>query len=582
MRLSRNLPRRLFAIALLAAPLAGAHAATFSVGATSDAACSHHSLAAAISAADLNGSGMDTIRVATNMVHAGIAVAILDQSVTIAGGYANCADTSAAGRTVLTGSVTLDHPVLRAGGSDGVNFLVLENLDLVGAQDSTLGGALRLTGNQYVTAGNTRLRGGHAERGGAVYIDAFSEGAIDLRLDEGSSIENNVATYAGGGIYCRGNATVVLDDAFLTGNIAEHHGAIAVESGSGGGAALYDGCHLRQNTGVAGSNVAEQDGGAYYLRNDARLTLLGDGTHAALLNGNTAENGGAIAVEDVLGEPPSVVDVRNARINDNTANFQGGAIALLLGGELEMRRTLRGAACHSAVYCSDLSFNAAPGGRAGTLFVGHDATAVISGTWIEGSVGYVGSVLWLQSNGTAVFDSSVIRGASGAVAMFQLSNPMDSRLDIGWSTITGNIFANEVSDRIVSANGGAGASAEINLYGLVLGQHVRNAISSVDSGVIVHSDCIARDPYMQPIVGTRELQLDAPYGLAPNGRLAGGDALPADYCDASLAPRLYGDIDGDTEVDDAASGNVHGIHDLGADEYQVADLIFADGFEAGA
>lgn len=578
MPLVPTLSLRLLAAALTLAPLAGAHAATFTVGAASDGACTHHSLGSAIAAAGLNGPGMDTIRVATNMVHASIAVAILDQSVTIAGGYANCADTGSSGRTVLSGSATFDHPLLRTGGTDAINFLVLENLDLVGAQDSALGGALRLAGNQFVTLGNTRLRGGHAERGGAVYIDAYAEGAVDLRLDDGSSIEDNVATYAGGGIYCRGSASIVLDDAFMTGNTAEHHGGIAVESGSGGGAALYDGCRLRQDGGLASGNIAEQDGGAYYLRNDATLTVVGNATYAATLIGNTAENGGAIAVEDALGEPPSVVDIRDARINDNSAGFQGGAIALLYGGELEMRRTLRGAACHDATYCSDLSFNEAPGGRAGTIFVGQAATAAISGTWIEGSVGYVGAVLWLQGTGNAVFDSVVVEGASGAVALFQASNLAGGSMSVAWSTVTGNLFDNEANDRILSATG----TGDVYLHGLVLGQHLRHAFSA-DPGIAVRSDCVARDPYMLPLgdgaAFTRQVELAAPYGLAPNGRLADGDALPADYCDTSLAPRLHGDIDGNPAAYDAAAGNVFGIHDLGADEYEVVDLIFADGFE---
>ena len=569
---------RLLAAVLVFAPLASAHAATFSVGATTDAACTHHSLASAVAAAGANGPAMDTIRVAGNLAHVEIALAVLDQSLTLAGGYANCVDTGATGRTVLSGSATLDHPVLRTGGTEGVNFLVLENLDLVGAQDSRFGGSLRLAGNQYVTLRNTRLRGGHAERGGAVYIDAYASGAIDLFLEDGSRIEDNVATYAGGGIYCRGSASVTLDDAILTANVAEHHGEVAVESGSGGGAALYDGCRLRQNGGSTSGNVAEQDGGAYYLRNDAELALIGNGTHAAQLIGNSAENGGAIAVEDASGQPSSTVDIRNARINGNTAGYQGGAIALLSGGELEMRRTLRGVACHSPVYCSDLSFNEAPSSRAGTIFVGHDATAAISGTWIEGSVGYVGSVAWLQGNGVAVFDSDVIREASGAVALFQVSNLAEGSLDLAWSTITGNTFANEAADRIISASG----TGDIRLYGLVLGQHLLHALSH-DPGIVVRSDCVARDPYMLPLGEgaefTRQLELEAPYGLAVDGRLAGGDALPADYCDASLAPRLRGDIDGDSEVHDAATGNVFGIHDLGADEYQAVDLIFADGFE---
>ena len=573
-----TLPYHLFAAVLLFAPLARVHAATYTVGAATDGTCSHHSLAAAIASTGANGPGMDTIRVAGNMSHANLALAILDQSLTIAGGYANCADTSASGRTVLAGSPTLDHPTLRAAGTAAVNFLVLENLDIAGAQDSTFGGGLRLAGNQFVTLRNTRLRNGHAERGGGVYIDAYDEGAIDLYLKDGSVIENNVATYAGGGIYCRGSASVNLDEAFLSGNLAEHNGAVAVESGSGGGAALYDGCHLRQETGSTSGNIAEQDGGAYYLRNGAELDLVGDATYSALLHDNIAENGGAIAVEDAPGEPSSVVDIRDARINRNTANFQGGAIALLYGGELAMRRTLRGEACHTVLQCSDLSFNDASSGRAGAIFVGQNAMATLSGTWIEGNIGYIGSVLWLQGNGNAVFDSDMIVDNTGAVALFQGSNLANGNLTVAWSTIAGNVFDNELGDHIVSASG----TGHVYLYGLVLGQHLLHP-HSLQPGIILRSDCVARDPYMLPLgTGadfTRQVELAAPYGLDPNGRLVNGDALPADYCDTSLAPRLHGDIDGDAATSDAAAANVFGIHDLGADEYQVGDLIFADGFE---
>ncbi|HEX7770172.1 MAG TPA: hypothetical protein VF422_09095 [Dokdonella sp.] len=574
-----SLSTPLLATALLFASAGGVRAATFTVGGAADAACSHHSLAAAIAAAAANGPGMDTIRVAQNMTHANLALAIVDQSLTVVGGYINCADGSASGRTVLSGSPTLPQPTLRASGTAQVNFLVLENLDIVGAQTATLGGGLRLLGNQFVTLRNTRLRDGRAERGGGVYVDAYDEGAIDLFLDEDSRIENNVATHAGGGIHCRGSAAVTLDAAFLTGNLAEHHGEVSVESGSGGGAALYDGCRLRQATGVANGNVAEQDGGAYYLRNGAELVLVGDAGASALLYDNLAENGGAIAVEDDAGQPASEVDIRDARINGNAAGFQGGAIALLRGGELSMRRVLRGAACHTTLQCSDLSFNDAASGRAGAIFVGQDASATISGTWIEGNIGYVGSVLWLQGNGIAVFDSDMIVDNSGAVALFQASNLLAGHLAIGWSTITGNLFDNELADQLVSATG----SGTIDLYGLVLGQHLLHATND-PAGIVVRSDCVARDPFMLPLgTGanfTRQVELAAPYGLDAFGRIADGHALPADFCDTSLAPRLHGDIDGDAAASDAAAANVYGIHDLGADEYQVEDLIFADGFEA--
>ncbi len=599
-------PHRLLLPLALMMAAGPASADTFRVGAGGDPNCSHTTLFAALVAAAGNGAGVDTIRIANTQAYAGVLLAVSGHSLRIEGGYASCGAGSASGRTVLTGGTGTGTAISTAG--TGAHTLELVNLEIAnsptGGSASRLGGGLRITGNYQVTLRNTLIRNNTAARGGGVYIDAVPGTRLTLALPA-SSISDNDATISGGGIYCTGPAVIdwQAGAGAVFGNSTTSSGTDPDESGSGGGAALYDGCSMTQRGGPGLThlfgNTAVQYGGGYYLRNQARLHLIGSGQHPARIAGNsttlttgaTPGAGGGIAIRDPAGTgASSQALVEDSAIEDNRA-WQGSGVALLGGGGFTMRRTLAGAACHDPRYCSSLSFNGVPGieqsARAGAVWAQNGAEVEIAGTYIEGNGALIGSALWTNGTARTVLDSVVLSGNHGAPALIEARDITGvGSIALAWSTVYGNSYAASApSRRILSANRSPSADA-IRIYGSLLAEPL---LFGVD-GVALRSDCVLRDPAMAPLGTTssvtRQGTLAAPYGLAAPAsgdfHRASGSAAPVDWCDVGLGPRLHGDIAGSTAVFDAVAANRFGIHDLGAHEFRDGDLIFAHGFQSPA
>jgi len=586
---------------LMAATPSRSAAAEFRVGAVGDAACTHTSLLAALFAAVLNGAGLDTIKIANNQTYTGVNLAVSGHSVRFEGGYATCASATPSGRTILSGSTGLSTAISTSG--SGGHVLELVNIEIAnspsGGSASRLGGGLRVTGDYEVVLRNTRIRNNVAARGGGIYV--YADLGTRLILDTPlNAIFANVASISGGGLYCDGPAQIELRGgaAAVYQNSAQNNGTDPDEGGTGGGITLLDGCSLLQSGGGAASgvydNVAVQYGGGYYLRNLARLRLIGTAqgparvidNRVSLVTGGTPGAGGGIAIRDPAGASSffSEALAENAWIDGNYA-WQGSGVALLGGGRFFMRRTLNGAACHDARYCSSLSFNGMDGStigaRAGALWAGYDATVEITGTYIEGNSATVGSAFWTNGTARTTLDSVVLSGNFGATTLIDardLTGP--GALILAWSTVTGNSFTG-ANGRIISAN--QSSANTLQVYGSLLGEPLLTGVLASQ----LRSDCVLRDPAMQPVGSggtvTRQGTLAAPYGLtAPasgNFHLANGNVVPVDWCDASLAPRLRTDIAGSTQVIDAVRANLHGIHDLGAHEFPDNDRIFANGFQ---
>jgi hypothetical protein len=592
--------------AVLAAALAAtspAFADTFRVGAAGDPACSHTTLFAAVIAASGNGPGLDTIRIANTQAYTGVVLAVSGHSLRIEGGYASCGAASASGRTTLTGGTGTSTAISTSG--TGPHTLELVNLDIAnsptGGSASRLGGGLRITGNYQVTLRNTQVRNNTAARGGGIYIDAVTGTRLTLALPA-SSISDNDATIAGGGIYCTGPALIdwQAGAGAVFGNAATSNGTDPDESGSGGGAALFNGCSMTQHGGPGLThlfgNSAVQYGGGYYLRNQARLHLVGSGQHPArisenittLASGGTPGAGGGIAIRDPAGSgTTSEALVENSAIEGNRS-WQGSGVALLGGGRFLMRRTLAGSACHDARYCSSLSFNGVPGAsqsaRAGALWAQQGARVEITGTYIEGNGALVGSALWTNGSAVTTLDSVVLTGNHGATTLIDARDiGGGGSITLAWSTVTGNSYTGSAAgQRILGANQAPSAQS-VRIYGSLLGEPLINGIQSPQ----LLSDCVLRDPAMAALGAgpniTRQGTLAAPYGLAAPAsgdfHLASGSATPVDWCDISVGPRLGRDIAGNLGIVDAVATNLWGIRDLGAHEFQDTDLIFAHGFQ---
>jgi hypothetical protein len=154
-------PCLLFVLASsLAAPMAAAQIGgplLFTVG--SDAACSHNTLAGAVLAA-ANNPGADFIRIAKNHTDASIAVRIVNQQVTVEGGFDDCGDSTASGQTTIDG----------AGGSAS------SVIEIDTEPDGGLGTDVLLR--------NLVIRGGENDAGGADVGGGGIEfsGGMDVRL----------------------------------------------------------------------------------------------------------------------------------------------------------------------------------------------------------------------------------------------------------------------------------------------------------------------------------------------------------------------------------------------------------------
>ncbi|MFO0839410.1 MAG: right-handed parallel beta-helix repeat-containing protein [Phycisphaerae bacterium] len=146
--------------------------------------------------------------------------------------------------------------------------------------------------------------------GGAVY--ALTSNAVFTAC----RFESNTAD-AGGAIHMLSNADCVLTDT----NLVSNHAA------SGGGALFIDnGSDPRLTTCTISGNTSSDSGGGLYLDRSSSVFL-----DECTLNSNTAEaDGGAAYVTE------SGLTFNNSTATANTAHIDGGAIAAVLGSELQL------------------------------------------------------------------------------------------------------------------------------------------------------------------------------------------------------------------------------------------------------
>ena len=567
-----------------------ARAAVFTVG--GDAACTHGSLLAAISAAAINGPALDEIRLANNIAYDSIIAPIASHSVTVRGGYTTCAAATATGRTVIRGTTAGTSGTFATSGATGFHQLVLENLELrEGGNNTRRGGALRIEGAFGVTLRNVTITENLAGRGGGIYLDGTNEAQLDM--DGFTLVSSNVARVGGGGIYCINGGIVRMRGAIIA-NTAEDGGSDPLESGNGGGMALYD-CRSEQ-AGAGGfigvfANTAARNGGGYYLRGGSELVVDGNSGAPGYVTDNTAgEIGGGIAIDDTLAPRTSEVDLDNSYV-ERTIALRGGGIGLVSGGIVRSTRTAAAGACHNETYCSTLSDNAPPTGEIGLgcgAYVGPGGELRLRGTRVEGNCP-AGSGWTFRIKGSArlLLDSAIVADNGGANPFFFESN-FTGLLEIAWSTVTRNFASLHTGMFTVPSDGTS--SGTLRVYGTILGEPFQQFVVVGGFGgpppMTFTYDCLVVDSnFASSVNPTRSVSMAPPYGMvAPatgNYRLASGTSLPVDWCDASLGARAGGDAGGNPAIYDAPRFNQFGERDIGAYELVVAAAppLFANGFE---
>jgi len=224
----------------------------------------------------------------------------ITKNLTLQGGYNGC----------ISGSSELT--TLNGGGSGKVVIIepgltvTLVNLNLTNGNG--LGGGVSAGTNSQVTLDNVRITGNTGTYGAGLYVSP----AAEVTLTNGTKINNNTATIAGGGARVWGILTSLDTLSDINDNSAPHGGGVSVQEGGE--------LHLIEAD-MSGNQATAADGkgGAILLENGAVSTMTGN---VWIYNGNKAYDGAGIYSYD------SDVFLGRATIAENTALNGGGGVYL--------------------------------------------------------------------------------------------------------------------------------------------------------------------------------------------------------------------------------------------------------------
>lgn len=326
--------KRSRAALLLLAGTAGASADTYTVG---NDACSFTSIQNAVNAAQGH-AGPDTIRIANNRTYEAQAIKIGSQELTIAGGFATCAATTASGTTLISG--------------------------FGGAADSVI----EVTGNATIALRGLRISDGDETAAGIGGGIDF-EGAGSLNL-QNVIVSNNRAGYGGGIAFAAAGTLTLGSDVVVQNNVAAN---------SGGGVRVSGAAMLRMvspRSTVIGNEALGQDddtgyGGGIQVLTPADAEIASPGfVNFGAVAFNRAKYGGGIALsvtdsaddgDDTSALLYSIDANSPVRVHDNIASELGGAVFLDLENDTFKPRTVRTFLC---AWESRFDHNQAPDGGA--------------------------------------------------------------------------------------------------------------------------------------------------------------------------------------------------------------------------
>ena len=200
------------------------------------------------------------------------------------------------------------------------------------------GGGIYINGeNVKVTLDDSKICNNKAEQGGGVYIDG-TNAVVDLK--NGSSIDGNTATEAGGGIYC--------NVSFFTIKSSEGEGRISGNRSEGSSTATTKG---KQSGG--GIHVDSRSG-----ENEGLIENL------TIAENYSAYDGGGLELDQRW------TTVRNCTIKDNWCKYEGGGIYDCNSNNLIDGCTITGNAC---------SVDSGGNYEGGGVFVWHSYDLKVSG-----------------------------------------------------------------------------------------------------------------------------------------------------------------------------------------------------------
>ncbi len=526
-----------------------------------DAQCDFAELSGALLVAN---SG-DTIRIARNKTYEDTNVAIVDQSMTLAGGFPDCSAEEPEGPvTQIRGAAGADDPVIGLVGTGTPRRVVLRNLWLTGGSR----GGLSVIGSVTAVADELTVLGNRSADDGGGIVLVFD---ASLRVEGPLSVTLNETDQRGGGLLCADSALTVVDELFVSGNDA---------LGFGGGLMLQN-CQM---TTEAGSRISMTSndaaaGGGLWAANSQLMWLDTEVTVA--LNTAIGSGGGLLLGVDSELEHRGTLSLRS-----NEA-AQGGGLSVLSGAQVELRGA-RG--CPEALpgtrSCGVISGNRASRGGAflvvdGRLRVFNQRIRRNDASSPPAAIGAVGSVL---NDGRLDVWHSVIDANGGGDALIDVQS--GSQLDLFFATVVANDTPPSFGlDHAVFRLDGAGTT--MRSHGVVLWRNLPASPSARDfistNGASSEHVCEVRGDTaaIAPLVsGADFINPDAELPLLPDLRLTPTARL-VDRCDLNLilsSDSLF-DVQGNARPADVPSViNVDGAWDVGAYEYQPLQ-VFANGFE---
>jgi predicted outer membrane repeat protein len=221
-----------------------------------------------------------------------------------------------------TGSINITKTVISGNANGLVGGLV--SAGVAGTiSDSLISGNAGTGINLYtdsttskITISGTKITG---NTGGGVNIGACNE------VITGSTIENNTASYVGGGVYSSGPTSLTISKSSIIGNRTTN--TSAAEQGGGGLFINGSGSGTPAPVRIVASNISDNssalDGGGLFAKDGIALSIAG-----STFTGNRAASGvgGAIATRGTTATGVVNLTVTGSLFSDNVAD-RGGAIA---------------------------------------------------------------------------------------------------------------------------------------------------------------------------------------------------------------------------------------------------------------
>jgi hypothetical protein len=205
---------------------------------------------------------------------------------------------------------------------NGTIALSLDSLHITGGNTSGNGGGINFGGSGSLDLTNVSISGNHAGYGGGLFANGPSN--LTINLHSTTTISDNVADHAGGGIRIQGHAQL-----FMSGGSALLFNSVTTtdSDGAGGGLQIVSPAHADIESSYISGNSARYGGGVAANGGLASVVFNSNaGENQTQISYNSASNtGGGIFLSK------AAVDCRRCLINGNTAQ-EGAATYADVGG----------------------------------------------------------------------------------------------------------------------------------------------------------------------------------------------------------------------------------------------------------